>query len=322
MARQKSFIIYFFLWLIGPVFSLSADQNADINGALTQRPHLTVWIRAYGEQAAQHTIPYLHELNEELSAYFQLKFLLCTQRKDPLLKVIPHVQSTVPIEVVQAEMLSHSQVLNSLIKHTKESQYVLSASVGAKIKPAHLIHAIGWLDEGAWVYGWKIASLGNDGSQPGKGWYNTAALYSPKCLHWMKHNAFPKWIDNGVEGTLKVGDDVVPIGGDEEIVLMGLAIQHDPKIFFVLNTKETIEYNEKTGTGVSYESKLERRVPVARYYLEKKLHQAPSQIWRHLFIIREDDTVLNGALNLQIPLACRQFTQQTKDKFARVLAKW
>jgi hypothetical protein len=134
-------------------------------------------------------------------------------------------------------------------------------------------------------YGWEITDFGNDGSEPRKGWYNTAASYSPICLDWMKDHPFPHWIDNGVEGELLIDNQAVPIGGNEEIVLMGHVISENSNAFFVLNTRDCLDSTIKTGTGISYEAKIKRKVSVSHYYLEQKLHLSPEKLWEHLLII-------------------------------------
>lgn len=254
-----------------------------ISQRLHAKSEVTVWVRAFGEQAGAQICPYLSGLYESLSPDFDLDIILCTNANDLLLGYVEGIKH-LPLKIIFADMDSFSKPLNELIVHTSPNKPVLSLSVGVKMKPSFLIDALSWVERNAWVYGWEIIGFGNDGSEPGKGWYNTAALYSPICMHWMKDHPFPKWIDNGMEGELLIDNQSVPIGGNEEVVLMGQIIREKPNAFFVLNTSERLDSTIKTGTGISYEAKIKRKVFVARHYLEQKLHMSPEKLWDHLLL--------------------------------------
>lgn len=256
-----------------------------ISATLEAKPMVTVWIRAFGEQTGKQISPYLTDLYRDLSSDFDLDFILCTNQNDPLLAYLEDIK-TLPLTIIFADMRSFSQPLNQLIEQTPPNGAVLSLSVGISMKSFLLSEALDWMEKGAWVYGWEVADFGNDGSEPGKGWYNTAALYSPTCVAWMKHNPFPGWIDNGAEGELFIDQQPIPIGGNEEVVLMGKVIQAYPTAFFVLNTEKVLASPSKTGTGISYQAKMKRKTAVAQYYLEHKLHLTPEQLWQHLLIIK------------------------------------
>lgn len=117
------------------------------------------------------------------------------------------------------------------------------------------------------VYGWLISNHENDGSCPGKGWYNTAALIDKTIVQQMKEG-IPKWVDNGALGN--IGKHI--IGGNEEIPIMVQAQEKEPRARFILNTTDPVSSNLQLGTGISFQEKLERKMVVGKHYMQK-LHQ-------------------------------------------------
>ncbi len=250
------------------------------------KPHLTVWIRSFGADSARIILPYVEQIKNELEEEFQLKILVATKPNDPVLTAFtdPHPSVT----VLQTNLDSISQGLNALIESSSSGSYVLSLSQGVEIHATEIKEAMPQLDNGAWAYGWQLSNLNNDGSAPGKGWYHTAALYPPATLKWMKTHLFPNWIDTGVDGYLTIDGEKIPIANNEEVVLMATVLQEHPKAFFVLNTRDILNFNNRTGNGVSFQQKLKRKIPVADFYLRNRFHVKPEEVWSHLVIISSE----------------------------------
>ncbi len=246
---------------------------------------MTVWIRSFGEKSAQIIVPYLKQLERELSMDFELSILVATKPQDPVLGALEEIRDSNYLSILQTNLGSISQGLNSLIQETPVDHYVLSLSQGIDISVKNVSDAFAFLEEGAWVHGWQLANLSNNGSVPGKGWYHTAALYPPKAIFWMKTHPFPYWIDNNVDGFVIIDGESIPIGGNEEVVLMGMVIQDFPKAKFLHNTRDVLNFFAETGTNVSFEQKLKRKTAVSEYYLKIRLQMEPGEVWDHLFLI-------------------------------------
>lgn len=250
-----------------------------------QKQTLTVWIRSFGNSSASLITPYLEQIEKEFLDDFDLTILVATKPQDPVLTVLKDLRLHCPLIVLQTNLNSISQGLNSLIDATLTNSYVLVLSQGVEIHANHVKEASIVLENGAWAHGWQISKLQNDGSVPGKGWYHTAALYPPSTLLWMKSHPFPYWVDNGVDGYLTIGEESIPIGGNEEVALMGMAIQSDPTAFFIHDNRNILNLAIETGTGITFEQKLKRKTLVGNYYLEHRFQMDPADVWRHLFLI-------------------------------------
>ena len=268
----KKFVIVFSLFYF---VSLEAS-------AVSKKP-LTIWIRSFGITSEAIIVPYLEELENELSPFFDLTLLVATNINDPVAACLQ--KALTPHKIVYTNLHSISTGLNSLVEATGKDATVLSLSQGVAITASHVIHALGWIEIGALAHGWRISNMNNDGSLPGLGWYNTAALYSPFCLNWMKENPFPYWIDNGVEGTFCINGKEVAIGDNEEVVLMARVINQYPSAYFVHNIRDSLTLYLETAVGISFEEKLKRKTLASNYYLENKLHMNPDEVWSHLWIL-------------------------------------
>lgn len=254
---------------------------------LLAKPALTVWIRSFGAKSAQIISPYLEDIKGELSTDFELSIIVATKPQDPVLDILEEIKADDGLSILQTNLGSVSQGLNDLVQATAADHYVLSLSQGVDISIKDVTDAIALLKNEVWVYGWQLSNLSNDGSMPGKGWYHTAALYPPAAISWMKAHPFPYWIDNGVDGCVWVDGESIPIGGNEEIVLMGMIIKDFPNAIFLHNTRDVLNFSIETGTNVSFEQKLKRKVAVAEYYLKTRLQMNPQDVWNHLYLICE-----------------------------------
>lgn len=258
-----------------------------IHCSLFAKPALTVWIRSFGEKSAQIVVPYVKQVEEELSTDFELCVFVATKPNDPVLNALEEMGNDDYLSVLQTNLGSFSQGLNDLVQTTPADCYVLSLSQGVDISAKDVMDAIALLKGEAWVHGWQLSNLSNDGSMPGKGWYHTAALYPPKTISWMKTHPFPNWIDNGVDGFVLVDGESIPIGGNEEVALMGMVLQNFPNAIFLHNIRDILNFSSETGTHISFEQKLKRKVAVAEYYLKTRLQMEPQEVWNHLFLISD-----------------------------------
>ena len=291
-----------FLWIA--LFSIVQTAVFSCTENSTERKPLAIWVRAYGNPAKEEINSYLVRTADQLSPHFDTTIMLCTNPDDPVLEAIQTLPENFPIKPVFANMRSFQQSLNQLTTETPPSTPVLLLSVGLDIEPRLLIDALEWMHAGAYTVGWTIESLGNDGTLPGKGWYNTAALYSPDCIQWLKEHPFPVWVDNGVEGSLLIEDRIVPIGGNEEIWLMGALYSEQPQAFSVLNTKDILHFSNRTGTDIDFDAKMKRKTLVSDYYLEKKLNLTHRALWSRLVILQKDGSTFSGADLFEAERAC------------------
>ena len=276
---MKSYIYSFLLFFSLLVFMSEANESMK-----EEKIPITVWIRSFGIESKSRILPYLLQLDKALSSDFELHFVVVTKPNDPVMEALETAQLG-HLEVVQANLDSVSQGLNALIAATDTDSCVLSLSQGVEIEAKHLKEALFWLEKGAWAYGWQLSNMNNDGSLPGKGWYHTACLYPAKCVAWLKKHPFPTWIDAGVDGSIACEGELIPIGGNEEIIVMGLVLQEDPTAFFVHDARNILNLEVRTGTGVTFEQKLKRKVLVTDYYLTKRLQLDPKEVWSHLLVL-------------------------------------
>jgi hypothetical protein len=261
----------------------------------TQKKVLTILLRSWGEEVNHKTIPYVTGLSQKLAPFFNLRILLATNQGESSLKS-QEFQSFIinkKVDVVYADLKSFSDPLNKLIQSVGPESPALILSLGVHIEPSQVIEALGWFTVGAWVYGWQIRNMENDGQVPGRAWYNTAALLHPDFISFLSQSKLPEWIDNGKEGMIKIGDKDIPIGGGEETVMMYMAIQANPFVSFILNTKEILEIEGRTGTDLSFHEKLLRKDKVAQHYLAK-LNTSAHALGNHLLILKPDNSLLRG----------------------------
>lgn len=276
---MKNKYLGIFLVLLQLIFSgllLSHEGKEDV----------VVWIRAFGDDAKNEIVPYVRYLHEELDTAFNLKILVATNYDDPVAHVLMHETPLPSVHIVFGHMKSNHQGLNALVEATPSDSFLLSLSLGVKIKRHHLAEALQCVQNGAWVYGWKISNMQNDGSKPGLGWYNTAALYSKPCLNWLKNNPFPYWIDNGVEGYIEIDNEKIAIGNNEEVVLMASILQQGyHSAYYILNVADPLEFTHQTGNGISFNAKMKRKIYAAKYYLDHKFCVSADEVWSRLRII-------------------------------------
>ncbi|HEX4838947.1 MAG TPA: hypothetical protein VFU89_00715 [Rhabdochlamydiaceae bacterium] len=259
-----------------------------INCNLVARPDVTVWVRSFGESSAQIIRPYLEQIEKELSTDFELHILVATKPQDPVLNALQGMKINNHLTVLQTRVDSVSTGINELTKATPEGRYVLSLSQGVNISARNVRDALAFLnaDDESYAYGWELSNMHNKGARPGEGWYHTAVLYPPKTISWMKEHLLPDWVDNGVAGSILVEEESIPLGGNEEVVVMGRISQEFPKAIFFHNIRDILDFSRETGTCVSFKQKMKRKAAVADYYLTKQLKMDPNQVWEHLFLIK------------------------------------
>lgn len=204
-------------------------------------------------------------LARAVTALFEV--IICTNLNDPILEQVNALLENYNIKVIYADLSSFRSGLEALAKSTHPESKVMTLSVGINMREDQLI--TGWksLNGRVKVYGWLVRGYGNDGTRPGKGWYNTAALLNKEIVALMKEG-LPKYIDNGV--LEKVGKHT--IGGNEEVVIQIWAKHRFPDAITILNTSDPVSSNLSLGTGVTFEEKLERKIVVGDIYM-KILHQ-------------------------------------------------
>ncbi|MDF2578268.1 MAG: hypothetical protein K0S74_1752 [Chlamydiales bacterium] len=292
-------ILYFtfYLALLFPSLATATPlPKGDFLKTLSQRQSkkkMTVWIRAWGETVQPKLVPYLQKLIHDHEPWLDLQVLIATNDNDPIL-TDPLLQQMIEekqVEIVLSNLHVISEPIQDLAKRTQHNtDAVILVSVGVEVQPAQAIEALGWIKCGAWAHGWQIDLMKNDGSQAGKGWYNTAVMFSPRFLHLLQDKGMPHWVDNGVEGYLDIAGQHIPIGGAEEVPMMHMALQIDPDAFFILNRRRSVHMEEKLGTGVTFEQKMLRKIAVTDFYLEK-MHTSWDEISKHFFIISPDDNI-------------------------------
>lgn len=237
-------------------------------GFAQDTPNLTVWIRAGGPAVKTEIASFVEKVLETLPVSVTSKVLICTNENDPILEEINTITKTCKtVEVIFSQLNSFSTALTSLAEHTDSESNVLTLSVGINISENQILTGLKSLTGRVKVYGWLVDGHENDGSCPGKGWYNTAALLDKTIVQQMKEG-IPKWVDNGVLG--KIGKHT--IGGNEEIPIMVQALQNDYEAKFILDISNPVSSTLQLGTGVSFQEKLERKVVVGEHYM-RKMHQ-------------------------------------------------
>jgi len=248
------------------MIGLQVIANAD---AVNENvPQLTVWIRAGGKDVKSEITPFLQRLLE-IVPEGRTQILICTNENDIILEELKSFyEAEKSVKLIFSTLSSYSLALTALAQNTNPESSVLSLSVGVDIRKDQLEEGLSNLKGRVRVYGWKIHEFQNDGTVPGKGWYNTAALIDKTIVRQIKEGSVPQWVDNGVLGKI----DNYTIGGNEEIPMMVEALQRDPEARFILNVGDPVSLKLQLGTGVNYQEKLERKVAVSCYYL-RKLYQ-------------------------------------------------
>ncbi|MFN7038487.1 MAG: hypothetical protein ACK4OM_02825 [Alphaproteobacteria bacterium] len=244
--------------------------------------NLNICLRSWGKQNSLRTLTYICYLKETLGQAFKLNFFIATDIEKPI--ILPDTQD---LNIIYTNMHSFSKSLNKIISMLPADSPTLTLSIGVKIKLEHILNALSWIKlENIYSYGWQIEGLNNNGIAPGRGWYNTAALFSEKFTELLKNRPLPDYIDNKKEGYLTVNNKPIPIGGNEEIIMMYYAINYDQMAYFVLNTKDILSYNFQEATDINFEEKLLRKEKVANYYIDKKLSVQKEDLWQHLILIK------------------------------------
>lgn len=235
-------------------------------------PPLTVWIRAGGNNVKKAITPFIQKILLELPREVNSTILICTNENDTILEELNTIKNETGIKVIISQLSSYSAALTALAVNTQADSNVLTLSVGIGISEDQIRSGLESLRGRVKVYGWQVKKHKNDGSCPGKGWYNTAALLDMTIVEQIRQG-IPKWVDNGVLG--KIGD--LTIGGNEEIPIMVNALERDPEAQFILNTKDRVSASLELGTGITFQEKIARKVVVGRVYMEKMYRELNKQ---------------------------------------------
>lgn len=229
-------------------------------------PKLTVWIRAGGTAVKSEIPAYIQKVLETLPYSVNSEIMICTNEGDTILEELKTITKTTKlVKIIFSQLNSFSKALIALAKNTDPESTVLSLSVGVNIRKDQIETGLASLKNRVKAYGWKVTELENDGSVPGKGLYNTAALFDKTIVKQMREGGVPEWVDNGVLG--KIGKHT--IGGNEEIPIMIKAIEKEPEAQFILNINDPVSTPQQTGTGISFQEKLERKTIVGDHYMRK-----------------------------------------------------
>ncbi|MBJ7450186.1 MAG: hypothetical protein JHC93_07515 [Parachlamydiales bacterium] len=277
-------LLIFITFLVSQFCIVSADTF--------KKPDLTLWIRAYGDQAVNLLSDSIENYQKNLTPFFNLNYFIATYQDDPVEKYFKNMPQ---VTILTTNLESITDTFKILSNATPDDQAVLVISNGVEIMPQQIINAMGWLDTGAVIYGWKIEEMGNDGSVPGKGWYNTCALYNSRCVSFLKEHPLPFYVNPGIAGKLIIDGESIAIGGNEEIPLMAEYLKKEPKAFFVLDCFTPVHLKNQTGNQVSFAQKMKRKIPVAKFYIEKKLNTTVEDLWKHLNIITSENTLIIGS---------------------------
>jgi len=230
---------------------------------------LTVWIRAGGNAVKSEISSFVRQVLEKIPQNITSQILVCTNEGDTILEELDTLTKVENrVKVIFSHLSSFSTSLSVLAKNTDPESNVLSLSVGVNIRQDQIETGLSHLRGRVRVYGWTVSDHGNDGSVPGKGWYNTATLIDKIIVRQMVEEGVPNWVDNGVLGM--IGQHT--IGGNEEIPIMVKALQREPKAKFILNVGDPVSSSLRLGTGISFQEKLERKVVVGQHYMQK-LHR-------------------------------------------------
>ncbi len=228
-------------------------------------PDLTVWIRAGGPAVKSEIVSFVQKVSESLPTHLAYQILVCTNPNDPILEELNTIaKAHKTVKVIFSQLSSFSSALTALANQTDGASNVLSLSVGVTIRQDQIKTGLERLTGKVKVYAWSVSGHGNDGSGPGKGWYHTAALIDKTIMQQMRAGV-PKWVDNGVLGT--IGKHL--IGGNEEVPIMVEALQRDPESKFILNTTDPVSSSLQLGTGITFQEKLERKTLVGEHYMQK-----------------------------------------------------
>jgi hypothetical protein len=261
------FMKYFIIRIIMLLSPVGTVASTDIPKKDT--PKLTVWIRAGGNAVKLEISSFVEQILEKLPQNVNSKILVCTNADDTILdKLAILTKKYDKVKVIFSQLSSFSTALTTLAQNTDPESYVLSLSVGVDIRKDQIVTGLGNLTDRVRVYGWTVSGYGNDGSAPGRGWYNTAALIHKVVVKQMREEGVPSWVDNGVLGMI----DKHIIGGNEEIPIMVRWLQSDPEAIFILNASDPVSSSIQLGTGISFQEKLERKIIVGKHYMQK-LHQ-------------------------------------------------
>lgn len=251
---------------VGLLMLLSMGISA--NNIPRKNPELTVWIRAGGPAVKSEISNFILKILETLPQNVTSRILVCTNKDDTILEELDLITKThETVKIIFAQLSSFSSALTTLAQNTDPESNVLTLSVGINIRKDQIQSGLKTLTGHVKVYGWSVSNHGNDGSCPGKGWYNTAALLDKTIVQQMREGV-PNWVDNGVLGS--IGKHL--IGGNEEIPIMVKALQEDPNAKFILNASDPVSSSLQLGTGITFQEKLERKIIVGKYYMQK-LHQ-------------------------------------------------
>ncbi len=235
---------------------------------MAKADQLTIWVRAYGHSVKGEMAPFIDKLLKELPNLLNSRVLICTNENDLILNELRQIAiQQKQCEVITSKADSYQQALTSLALQTHPNSNVLTLSVGIHIRHDQIVTGLNKLTDNVKVYGWRIHGQGNDGSCPGKGWYNTAALLDTSVVQLMS-SVIPEWVDNDV---LKNLDGYI-IGGNEEIPIMVNILQNDKNAQFILNTHDPVFSSIQIGNKVNFFEKIERKSIVAQMYM-KKMHR-------------------------------------------------
>lgn len=231
-------------------------------------PQLTVWIRASGPSVQEKIHSFVLQVLASLPQNIPYQLLVCTEIDDPIEgELDPITKVNRAVRVIFSRTGSFSAALTALAENTDPHSAVLTMSVGVTIRQDQIETGLGRLTGRVRVYGWMVEGYGNDGSCPGRGWYNTAALIHQTVVGQMREGV-PGWVDNGVLGNI----DGYIIGGNEEIPIMVEALSRDPDAQFILDIGDPVTSGMQIGTGVTFRAKLERKTIVGEVYM-RKLHR-------------------------------------------------
>lgn len=226
--------------------SLSSTTSV-IPANTTNAPQLTVWIRAGGNAVKSEITSFVRQVLERLPQNIESKVLVCTNECDTILEELDTViKVESKVKVIFSTLSSFSTALSDLAKNTDAESHVLSLSVGVNIRQDQIETGLAHLTDRVRVYAWTVSDHGNDGSLPGKGWYNTAAMIDKTIVRQMaEEGGVPHWVDNGILGKIRQHT----IGGNEEIPIMIKALQNEPEAVFLLNKSDPVSSTLQTGIG-------------------------------------------------------------------------
>jgi hypothetical protein len=236
---------------------------------------LSVWIRAGGEPVKSKIVSFIEKISKILSNFIDFEIIVCTNKNDIILEELDTITKTEKsVKVIFSQLNSFSTALTTLAKNTDAESSVLTLSVGVNIRQDQIEEGLNYLlKDRVRVHGWTVTENANDGSVPGKGWYNTAALIDKNIVKQIREEGVPKWVDNGILGKI----DKHTIGGNEEIPIMIQALLKESDAKFILNRSDPVSIELEVGTEISFKEKLERKTIVGEVYMEKIYKEWTSQ---------------------------------------------